>query len=74
MVTYTEGGKTKTIKTKDDGRIDLLGCLDPKTIFKIPGYCDSAKLEGISNKIVEVTKFTSKILKCVVFENIIFKA
>jgi len=59
LVTFNEGGKTKSLKTKDDGTLELLGCIDQNTKFKIEGYCESAKLATISGPIVEMTQFTS---------------
>ena len=60
IVTYTEGDKTKTVKTNEDGRIILKGCIDKKTIFTVPGFCESKRLEDISGNLVELTKFTCK--------------
>lgn len=60
LVTFNEGGQTKSLKTKDDGTLELLGCIDQNTKFKIEGYCESAKLATISGPIVEMTQFTCK--------------
>ena len=60
VVTYTEDGKTKTTKTNEDGRIILEGCIDTSTVFTVPGFCESEKLEDISDNMVHMTKFTCK--------------
>ena len=60
VVTYTEGGKTKTAKTNEDGRIILEGCLDKSTVFTVPGFCESKALADISDNMVHLTKFTCK--------------